>query len=288
MCAERVKEEEHAEGGTEEFGRELRPQRDDFDAADVSGEDLHPEMQAPEKAHIKEEEEPDLADARKEGEPDELAHVKDEEQEDEISKFPLAGVTLKSEEDEGDPSGGSQPHGLFAPLSESDDVTSHSSDYDDDEHSQGDRLTRQSDIKCSYCSKTFCRKSLLKKHTRTHTKPFVCLVCGQRFSRQATLTMHTRTHTGEKPFACSVCAKRFSRKGSLKRHTTTHSGEKPFACSVCDKRFSRKGHLIDHTRRHTGEKPFACSVCGERFMQSGDLKMHTRAHAGEKPISQRV
>ncbi|XP_061669680.1 zinc finger protein 567-like [Syngnathoides biaculeatus] len=260
-------------------------------AVDVSEQDLHPEKREAETSHIKEEEEPDLADMGKGGEP-ELPHVKDEEQEDEISKFPSVGVTLKGEGDDGDHSGVSHAQDLSAPLSDSEDVTSHSSDYDEDgddadEHSKGGP-TCQTDIKCSYCGKTFHRKSLLKKHTRTHTKPFFCSVCGQRFSRKATLTMHTRTHTGEKPFVCSVCGKRFSRNGSLKRHARTHTGEKPFACSVCDKRFSRKGHLIDHTKRHTGEKPFPCSVCGERFMQVGDLKIHARAHTGEKPFSQHV
>ncbi|XP_061611079.1 uncharacterized protein LOC133468814 isoform X9 [Phyllopteryx taeniolatus] len=83
--------------------------------ADVSEEDLRPEKQEPE-----------------------TPHVKDEEQQDEISKFPLTGVALKDEDDDGDRWGGSQSEDPLGPLSERDDVTSHSSDYDEAEEDDDD------------------------------------------------------------------------------------------------------------------------------------------------------
>ncbi|XP_061561646.1 glutamic acid-rich protein-like isoform X6 [Phycodurus eques] len=94
--------------------------------ADVREEDLRPEKR--ESPDIKTEEEP------------QTPRMKDEEQEDEISKFPSTGVALKDEDDNADRWGGSQSEDLSAPLSDSDDVTSHSSDYEDedDERSKGE------------------------------------------------------------------------------------------------------------------------------------------------------
>uniref|UniRef100_A0A3Q2Z3W1 C2H2-type domain-containing protein n=1 Tax=Hippocampus comes TaxID=109280 RepID=A0A3Q2Z3W1_HIPCM len=180
--------------------------------ADLKQEDLGHEQQELESPQTKEEE------------TRECPHVKKEEQEDEISKFPLTGVSVKGEQADGDQDGRSHSDGLLAPLSDGDGVTSQR-------------------LKCSQCGKTFVSKSTLKTHTRTHTweKRFVCSVCGKTFSRNTSLTSHTRTHTGEKPFACSVCGQRFSERGNLAKHVITHTGEKPFICSAT----------------HTGEKPFA-------------------------------
>ncbi|XP_019740012.1 oocyte zinc finger protein XlCOF28-like, partial [Hippocampus comes] len=206
MCTRRVKEEEPEEDlwGTKE---EKEPQsqalcevepRVPSDPA-VANDSLGPEWQEPEKVQIKDEVEPEA--------PEPLC-VKEEEREDELS-FPLACVTVKIEEGDGDHCGGSHSEGLSAPPSESENITSHSSDYDDDdgddEHATGDKTcpTDAKRVKCSYCDKTFCRKSVLKVHTRKHTgeRPFVCSVCGKGFIQKGALRAHVRTHTGEKPFA---------------------------------------------------------------------------------------
>ncbi|XP_019740149.1 oocyte zinc finger protein XlCOF20-like isoform X3 [Hippocampus comes] len=218
----------------------------------------------------------------------ELPNMKEEEQEEDVTAFPLT-IIVKSEEGDEDHVGGSQSDALLAPRSDSDDSTSHSRDTDDGEPSKGDVSCHadKKHVKCSQCDKTFDRKSLLIRHTRTHTgeKPFACSLCGKRFSLKTNLTMHTRTHTGEKPFACFVCGKRFAKNTNLTIHTRTHTGEKPFACSFCGKRFTQKGDLTMHTRTHTGEKPFGCTVCGKRFTEKKNLTTHTRTHTGEKPFN---
>ncbi|XP_061611769.1 zinc finger protein 391-like [Phyllopteryx taeniolatus] len=183
-------------------------------------------------------------------EPECSRRIKEEAQEDEITTLPLAGVMLKSEDDEGEHSGGPRWRGLLAPLSDSDDVTSRSPDNDDGERPKKETSsqTDKKRVKCAQCDKTFDRKSLLIRHTRTHTgeKPFACSVCGKRFSMTGNLTMHTKTHTGEKPFACSVCGKGFIRRRSLTTHARTHTGEKPFSCSVCHKRFNDQSWVKRH------------------------------------------
>ncbi|XP_061669693.1 uncharacterized protein LOC133497652 [Syngnathoides biaculeatus] len=121
MCEKSVKDEECAE----EIWRAKANDRQRLcrlqPGNSLRGEGLHPEQQVPNPPPIKEEAASELPDVQ--------------EHEEEICKFPLPGVTVKSEEANGDHRGGPQAEGLLAPLSESDDITSHSSDNDADEHS---------------------------------------------------------------------------------------------------------------------------------------------------------
>nr|XP_057915483.1 zinc finger protein 570-like [Doryrhamphus excisus] len=272
--------------------------------ADASEEDLPPERQewrnfveqkmveqeAPKPLHVKEEEE-DRS----------ISHF------DRLEDFAVTCVPVKSEDDEDEaqsderkgvepPScssidrhfGGSQSDSLFAPLSDSDDTTSHSPDADDeDAKADNTHHTDNRHFKCSECDKSFNDRRNLKRHIRTHTgeKPYMCSVCGKRVSSRASLNAHTTIHTGEKPFSCSVCGKGFGQRQGWKRHMRTHTDEKPFMCLVCGRRFCRKEHLTVHTRIHTGEKPFSCSVCGKCFIQNRSFKAHICLHTGQKHFS---
>ncbi|XP_054628130.1 zinc finger protein 773-like [Dunckerocampus dactyliophorus] len=213
-------------------------------------------------------------------------------------------------EADGDHCGGSQADNLLAPLSDSDDTTSHSLEDKDSDYNQeplssdtdweGDmrthadnkqsecskKKTRKKRFTCSVCAKSMSYKCNMTRHMLTHTgeKPFACSVCGQRFSNQSDIVRHMRIHTGEKPFCCSVCGKRFAQRDNVVSHMRTHTGEKPFGCSVCAQRFSRKSYMASHMRTHTGEKPFSCSVCGKRFSRKETMVSHMRTHTGEQPF----
>ncbi|XP_061925337.1 golgin subfamily A member 6-like protein 26 isoform X6 [Entelurus aequoreus] len=134
-------------------------------------------------------------------------HIKEEEDEHNIGQegehiegpvaFPVIGVPVKSEDDEvkgeseekreaepqsssstqhmtteadGDHCGGSQADKLLAPLSDSEDTTSHSPDTDD-EDSKDDKTchTDNTHLKCSHCDQTFKYHCHLKRHMRIHT-----------------------------------------------------------------------------------------------------------------------
>nr|XP_061779338.1 zinc finger protein 37 homolog [Nerophis lumbriciformis] len=92
----------------------------------------------------------------------------------------------------------------------------------------------------------------------------------------------TRHHTNNKHFDCSECGKSFRHKGHFTEHMRIHTGEKPFTCSVCKKSYSRKQSMTTHMRTHTGEKPFACSACAKRFNTKNAIILHMRTHTGEK------
>nr|XP_057926671.1 zinc finger protein OZF-like [Doryrhamphus excisus] len=246
-------------------------------------------------------------------------------EEADLTKLPLTVVSVKTEdhedkppesssqhmttEDDGDHCGGSQADNLLAPLSDSDDTTSHSAEDEDwhdtqeplssDTDCEGDMRTQTGDkhsecskkktsktcFICSFCGKRCSRKGHLTCHLLKHTgeKPFSCTICAKGFAYKTSLTHHMLKHTGEKPFTCSICAKNFTYKASLTHHMLKHT-EKPFCCSVCAKNFTYKVKLNQHMLKHTGEKPYSCSVCGKKFSYKGSLTHHMLKHTGEKPL----
>ncbi|XP_054629805.1 oocyte zinc finger protein XlCOF22-like [Dunckerocampus dactyliophorus] len=212
-------------------------------------------------------------------------------------------------EADGDHCGGSQADNFLAPLSDSDDTTSHSPEAEDRDDAQetwssdtdcksdmrthtdnkhsgfSQKKTGKKRFTCSVCDKRFTFKSYLTQHMRTHTgeKPFACYVCGQRFTQKSYMLSHLRKHTGEKLFSCSVCGKSYSHKKSLAYHMLKHS-ENPFSCSVCNQRFPLKSQMISHMMTHTGEHPFGCSLCGKNFSSKQYLTFHMMKHTGEIPF----
>ncbi|XP_054630719.1 zinc finger protein 37 homolog [Dunckerocampus dactyliophorus] len=211
-------------------------------------------------------------------------------------------------EADGDHCGGSQADNLLAPLSDSDDTTSHSPEDEDENDAQeplssdtdweGDMRT-QTDKKhskkktgkkcfnCLVCDRSFSHKGIFSRHMRTHTgeKRFCCSICSKPFSLKSNMVSHMRIHTGEKPFSCSICGDTFVQRSTLTSHMRTHTGEKPFSCSVCGDKFSQRSNLNGHKRTHTGEKPFSCAFCGKSFSCRSNMNAHMRTHTGEKPFS---
>ncbi|KAM3614754.1 uncharacterized protein V6R79_018797 [Siganus canaliculatus] len=145
-------------------------------------------------------------------------------------------------------------------------------------------------LKCPHCKQRFRFKSLLLRHSTTHTglQPYACARCGQRF-RSQTLCLKHETFCDavskedqsnvksdaakqltdmsgprepvQKPqtqvsneYKCKFCTKTFMKARNLRRHILTHNEVKPYRCKACDSCFSRYDHLKVHQARCKGRK----------------------------------
>ncbi|CAG0904643.1 unnamed protein product [Cyprideis torosa] len=84
--------------------------------------------------------------------------------------------------------------------------------------------------KCSFCAKSFIRKTSRQVHERLHTgggRPYKCSFCKKSFRYIVILgVVHKRGHTSEKPYKCSTCEKGFARSDRLHRHERGHFDKK--------------------------------------------------------------
>lgn len=175
----------------------------------------------------------------------------------------------------------SEPDSLFAPLSDVDDITSHSSGTAHSDDERGTRKDRQGntthrnddeDIRCSRCEQTFDSRKGLRNHVLAHAgdKPLAC-------SDKRSSLKHLAKRDGEKRGEGSPTEPSETNKNAEARKTDggvdqsgldTHTRDKPFACPVCPKRFFLKHHVRRHMSKHAREEAPATGADAERSSQA--------------------
>ncbi|XP_061606234.1 uncharacterized protein LOC133466480 isoform X2 [Phyllopteryx taeniolatus] len=178
MCSKSVEEAKKTK-------EENEPQSVFKTPGDLS-EDLHPEQR-----------EGNFRVGQEEPEP---RHVKEEEGDADLSTLPFHCIIVQMEGD-GDHSGGSQTDSLRAPLSNSDDTTSHApAADDDDEHSQASmsHMMPQAEMACEPSAK-LCDDRVSSRSAES---------VAESTAKEERFAAALASHTGEKAFSCSVCGGR--------------------------------------------------------------------------------
>ncbi|XP_059485059.1 zinc finger protein 45-like [Neocloeon triangulifer] len=144
-------------------------------------------------------------------------------------------------------------------------------------------------FKCSYCTKGFSVRSLLRVHVESkhaQIKPYICETCGKGFGTKPGLKLHLQKHKISfigKQWPCNVCGKVLLTSSGLKAHLAVHEQGKRFMCELCGKTFTQKVNMQQHLKGHTGEKPFTCHICGKRFAEKSHLNRHCSFHSDDRP-----
>lgn len=164
---------------------------------------------------------------------------------------------------------------------------------------------------CSYCSKRFETRKLLRKHRQSHamaiqtkdtcvpgeSNRWRCNVCGKDFAKRSLMRQHRREmkhgriyRMAHKDFndeadeyTCEICTKTFDEKQKIRSHMRIHS--RKHLCNVCGLWISSTYNFNAHYRTvHMGEELFPCTQCDLRFRSKQTLKSHLNRHNGIKPF----
>jgi len=176
------------------------------------------------------------------------------------------------------------------------------------------------EVNCTFCSKTFKRKSDLNVHVTKYHKPthvmktnpcekcgknivamrshlksckgkiekiknpiidHLCTYCGNKFIQKQKLELHIRdTHSYTQ---CSICNEEVKFGYPFKKHMALNHDGEIFTCSLCEKKFYAKKRLKEHVEVvHEMKKSCVCSLCGKLFKLKNNMMLHIKTfHEGK-------
>ncbi|KAL3269758.1 hypothetical protein HHI36_008818 [Cryptolaemus montrouzieri] len=77
---------------------------------------------------------------------------------------------------------------------------------------------------CKTCLRSFNDVLAMKEHMKLHDlKHLSCEICDKKFARKSLLIRHTKTHSTVMPYECFYCKKKFKHILMLRKHIDTHT-----------------------------------------------------------------
>lgn len=158
------------------------------------------------------------------------------------------------------------------------------------EKSNHDRISPYECIMCSF--KTDQHPTLIFHIKQTHNsdKPFLCTQCSKTFMRRSDLRKHTFVHAGIRLYSCDLCKKSFTRNTNLTKHKRTHLPNfekvKNWKCQLCPRAFFSNADLLRHMEVHLDEKSLICKYCNQAFQRRDQLELHQKTHFEKNSILQ--
>ncbi|XP_061675540.1 zinc finger protein 1035 [Syngnathoides biaculeatus] len=199
-----------------------------------------------------------------------------------ISKFGLHQRTCGESSQPKDNSGGDSSENIEQKTETLSETASRSS------------ASRMLPFKCSNCTRRFRFRSLLLKHSVSHTgiQPYSCTHCDERFPSNSLQLQHeercnvpkeeestvnessvelenvsacveeepTPPEIAADEYKCKFCTKTFVKPRSLRRHILTHNEVNPYRCKACGSCFSRYDYLKVHHAQCKG-KQLRLQIC---------------------------
>ncbi|XP_055301646.1 gastrula zinc finger protein XlCGF8.2DB-like [Sitodiplosis mosellana] len=137
-------------------------------------------------------------------------------------------------------------------------------------------------FECHLCKKfSALIQSKLKMHMRVHNgdRPFRCSFCSKRFTMRYILKAHSKVHTNPRPikFQCFICVRHFIKEVEKKQHELKCKS-RCYECHLCRNLMTHdRTQLLSHMRvKHIDQNSFHCQLCQRCFTGKFNLKRHQK------------
>lgn len=140
----------------------------------------------------------------------------------------------------------------------------------------------QNPFECLICKlKVSTHPSLIIHIKNEHhsEKPYLCAQCTKTFVRRSDLRKHVFVHAGIRLYNCDQCSKSFTRSTNLAKHKRTHDeAQKTYRCMLCPKAFQNNLLLSHHMEVHMNRNNLNCKFCNQVFTHRHELDAHQKTH----------